>query len=61
MSPARKQVCRRKNGSFEKTVEQQGRQFLFGTGKVIAEILVEGPAKNMALPMILPTLSRYSQ
>ena len=33
--------------------------FLPSAGKVIAEILVDGPAKSMTLPRTLPTVSRY--
>jgi suppressor of ftsI len=37
----------------------QSQGFLPAAGKVIAEIVVEGPAKTMTLPRTLPTPSRY--
>jgi suppressor of ftsI len=38
---------------------EQDQQFLSSAAKIIAEIVVEGPEKNMALPQTLPTPTRY--
>ena len=38
---------------------EQDQQFLSSSAKTIAEIVVEGPAKSMALPTTLPTPKRY--
>ncbi|KAA3664433.1 MAG: multicopper oxidase family protein [Chloroflexi bacterium] len=38
---------------------EQGQQFLSSSAKTIAEIVVEGPEKDMALPQTLPTPTRY--
>ncbi|MAT99595.1 MAG: hypothetical protein CL608_20825 [Anaerolineaceae bacterium] len=37
----------------------QHQQFLSSSAKIIAEIVVEGPEKNMSLPQSLPTPTRY--
>ena len=37
----------------------QSQQFLSSSGKIIAEIVVEGPARKMELPKALPEPSRY--
>ena len=38
---------------------EQAQQFLSSSAKIIAEIVVEGPGKEMALPKALPTPGRY--